>query len=67
MFPQDVGISADKHALLIPPFMGRGRRIHPMPNSDSSVPCNLLFFPLISRSSCSFAAYDVFQAGLFLL
>lgn len=67
MFPQDVGISSDKHALIIPSFMRQGRRTHPMPNSDSSVPCNLLFFQFIGRSSCSFAAYDVFQAGFFLL
>jgi len=41
VFPQNVGISYNKHALIIPPLMGQGRRIHPMPNSDSSVPCNL--------------------------
>ncbi|TKY51433.1 Cellulose synthase A catalytic subunit 6 of UDP-forming [Spatholobus suberectus] len=33
----DVGISADKHALMIPPFMPRGKRVHPMPFPDSSV------------------------------
>ncbi|MED6189739.1 Cellulose synthase A catalytic subunit 2 [UDP-forming], partial [Stylosanthes scabra] len=35
---EDVGISADKHALIIPPFMPRGKRVHPMPFPDSSVP-----------------------------
>nr|AFD33697.1 cellulose synthase A [Eucalyptus camaldulensis] len=35
---ENVGISFNKHALIIPPLMGQGRRIHPMPNSDSSVP-----------------------------
>ncbi|KAG8660641.1 cellulose synthase A catalytic subunit 2 [UDP-forming] isoform X1 [Manihot esculenta] len=30
---EDVGISCDKHALIIPPF--RGKRIHPMPYFDS--------------------------------
>ncbi|XP_061356816.1 cellulose synthase A catalytic subunit 2 [UDP-forming]-like [Gastrolobium bilobum] len=35
---EDVGISADKHALIIPPFMARGKRVHPMPFPDSSVP-----------------------------
>ncbi|KAG4984077.1 hypothetical protein AAZX31_10G211800 [Glycine max] len=34
---EDVGISADKHALIIPPFMHHGKRVHPMP-PDSSVP-----------------------------
>ncbi|WKA10935.1 hypothetical protein VitviT2T_028478 [Vitis vinifera] len=33
----DVGISSDKHALIIPPFMGRGKRVHPMPFPDSSM------------------------------
>ncbi|QCD94531.1 cellulose synthase A catalytic subunit 2 [UDP-forming]-like [Vigna unguiculata] len=35
---EDVGISADKHALILPPFMARGKRIYPMPFPDSSVP-----------------------------
>jgi cellulose synthase A len=34
---KDAGISSDKHALIIPPFMSRGNRVHPMPISDSSV------------------------------
>ncbi|GFY96461.1 cellulose synthase A2 [Actinidia rufa] len=34
---EDVGISSDKHALIIPPFMGRGKRVHPMPFTDSSM------------------------------
>nr|AFZ78560.1 cellulose synthase [Populus tomentosa] len=33
---EDVGISSDKHALIVPPF--HGKRIHPMPFSDSSMP-----------------------------
>ncbi|KAJ6954047.1 cellulose synthase A catalytic subunit 2 [Populus alba x Populus x berolinensis] len=33
---EDVGISSDKHALIVPPF--NGKRIHPMPFSDSSMP-----------------------------
>jgi cellulose synthase A len=37
---QDVGISSDKHALIVPPF--HGKRIHPMPFSDSSIPCKFL-------------------------
>ena len=36
---KDVGISSDKHALIIPPFMGRGKRVHPMPFPDSSMSC----------------------------
>ncbi|XP_027357642.1 cellulose synthase A catalytic subunit 2 [UDP-forming]-like isoform X3 [Abrus precatorius] len=35
---EDVGIAADKHALIVPPFMARGKRVHPMPFPDSSVP-----------------------------
>ncbi|XP_044475290.1 cellulose synthase A catalytic subunit 2 [UDP-forming]-like isoform X2 [Mangifera indica] len=34
---EDVGISSDKHALIIPPFMGRGARVHPMAFPDSSM------------------------------
>ncbi|MED6170226.1 hypothetical protein PIB30_028853 [Stylosanthes scabra] len=35
---EDVGISAEKLALIVPPFMSRGKRVHPMPFLDSSVP-----------------------------
>ncbi|XP_039026220.1 cellulose synthase A catalytic subunit 2 [UDP-forming]-like isoform X2 [Hibiscus syriacus] len=31
-------ISADHHALIVPPFMGHGNRVHQMPYSDPSVP-----------------------------
>ncbi|KAA8517064.1 hypothetical protein F0562_017118 [Nyssa sinensis] len=34
---EDAGISADKHALIIPPFMSRAKRVHPMPFTDSSM------------------------------
>ncbi|KAL0351614.1 UNVERIFIED_CONTAM: Cellulose synthase A catalytic subunit [UDP-forming] [Sesamum calycinum] len=34
---EDDTISADKHALIIPPFMGRGKRVHPVPYTDSSM------------------------------
>ncbi|OVA00248.1 zinc finger protein [Macleaya cordata] len=34
---EDAVISSDHHALIIPPFMGRGNRIHPMPFPDSSL------------------------------
>lgn len=34
---EDGGISSDKHALIVPPFMSRGKRVHPMPISDSSI------------------------------
>ncbi|KAJ0025251.1 hypothetical protein Pint_07906 [Pistacia integerrima] len=34
---EDVGISSDKHALIIPPFMGHGKRVHPMAFPDSSM------------------------------
>ncbi|KAJ0749999.1 putative cellulose synthase (UDP-forming) chromatin regulator PHD family [Helianthus annuus] len=33
---EDDGISADKHALIIPPFMNRAKRVHPMPFSDTA-------------------------------
>ncbi|XP_043722585.1 cellulose synthase A catalytic subunit 2 [UDP-forming]-like [Telopea speciosissima] len=32
---EDAGISSDQHALIIPPFMGSGKRVHPMAFSDS--------------------------------
>lgn len=38
-FVKDVGISSDKHALIVPPFMGRGNRVHPMSIPDSSPLC----------------------------
>ncbi|XP_060198619.1 cellulose synthase A catalytic subunit 2 [UDP-forming]-like [Lycium barbarum] len=34
---EDDTISADQHALIIPPFMGRGKKVHPVPYSDSSM------------------------------
>ncbi|XP_058089001.1 cellulose synthase A catalytic subunit 2 [UDP-forming]-like isoform X2 [Magnolia sinica] len=34
---EDCGISSDHRALIIPPFLGRGKRIHPIPFPDSSV------------------------------
>ncbi|MBA0720987.1 hypothetical protein Golax_008575 [Gossypium laxum] len=34
---EDVGISPDKHALIVPPFMSRGKRVHPMPMPDPSM------------------------------
>ncbi|PRQ24667.1 putative hexosyltransferase chromatin regulator PHD family [Rosa chinensis] len=34
---EDVGIASDKHALIIPPFMSRGKRVHPMPSADASM------------------------------
>ncbi|MBA0692005.1 hypothetical protein Goari_009599, partial [Gossypium aridum] len=38
---EDVGISPDKHALIVPPFMSRGKRVHPMPMPDPSMTCEL--------------------------
>ncbi|GAA0139688.1 DNA-binding transcription factor [Lithospermum erythrorhizon] len=32
---EDDTISADKHALIIPPYISRGKRVHPMPYTDS--------------------------------
>ncbi|CAA0812495.1 Cellulose synthase A catalytic subunit 6 [Striga hermonthica] len=34
---EDDTISTDKHALIIPPFAGRGKRVHPVPYTDSSM------------------------------
>ncbi|KAG9149613.1 hypothetical protein Leryth_024170 [Lithospermum erythrorhizon] len=34
---EDDTISADKHALIIPPYVARGKRVHPMPYTDSSM------------------------------
>lgn len=34
---EDVGISSDQHALIVPPYMGRDKRIHPMPFPESSM------------------------------
>ncbi|XP_062097171.1 cellulose synthase A catalytic subunit 6 [UDP-forming] [Humulus lupulus] len=35
---EDSEISSGRHALIVPPFMGHGNRVHPMPYSDSSTP-----------------------------
>ncbi|KAF4371645.1 hypothetical protein CsatB_023614 [Cannabis sativa] len=35
---EDSEISSDRHALIVPPFMGHGNRVHPMPYTDSSTP-----------------------------
>lgn len=32
---KDAGISSDKHALIIPPFISRGKKVHPAPFTDS--------------------------------
>ncbi|KAF2284326.1 hypothetical protein GH714_020513 [Hevea brasiliensis] len=35
---EDAEISSDRHALIVPPYMGHGNRVHPMPYSDPSIP-----------------------------
>ncbi|WCJ31693.1 Cellulose synthase family protein [Euphorbia peplus] len=35
---EDNDISSDRHALIVPPFMGHGNRVHPVPYSDPSIP-----------------------------
>ncbi|PHU06079.1 Cellulose synthase A catalytic subunit 2 [UDP-forming] [Capsicum chinense] len=35
---EEDGISADKHALIVPPFMSRGKRVHPVSDSSMSLP-----------------------------
>ncbi|KAF8404446.1 hypothetical protein HHK36_009331 [Tetracentron sinense] len=34
---EDAEIASYQHALIVPPFLGRGKRIHPMPFPDSSM------------------------------
>jgi len=60
---KDIGISADKHALIIPPFMSRGKRVHPMPFPDSSVPGKLFLFCfglLVYNGLCHVPYYNLF-------
>ncbi|KAF2293151.1 hypothetical protein GH714_038021 [Hevea brasiliensis] len=35
---KDAEISSDQHALIVPPYMVHGNRVHPMPYSDPSIP-----------------------------
>ncbi|GAY60250.1 hypothetical protein CUMW_200500 [Citrus unshiu] len=35
---EDDDISSDRHALIVPPYMGHGNRVHPMPFTDPSTP-----------------------------
>ena len=59
---KDAGISSDKHALIIPPFMSRGKRVHPMPISDSSMSCKLV--DLNSFDICELCAMlDVYSCS----
>ncbi|KMT19568.1 hypothetical protein BVRB_1g011870 [Beta vulgaris subsp. vulgaris] len=34
---EDAGISPDRHALMIPPFITRGKKVHPVPFPDSAM------------------------------
>ncbi|XP_021737744.1 cellulose synthase A catalytic subunit 6 [UDP-forming]-like [Chenopodium quinoa] len=34
---EDPGISPDRHALIVPPFMSRGKKVHPVPFPDSAM------------------------------
>ncbi|KAE9601305.1 putative hexosyltransferase chromatin regulator PHD family [Lupinus albus] len=36
---EDPDISSDRHALIVPPYMNNGSRVHPMPYPDPSIPC----------------------------
>lgn len=54
VFPfQDSEISSDRHALIVPPFMGHGNRVHPMPYPDSSTPRKSFFF------GCTFSYFKI--------
>ncbi|KAF7840058.1 cellulose synthase A catalytic subunit 6 [UDP-forming]-like isoform X1 [Senna tora] len=35
---EDSDIFSDRHALIVPPYMNNGNRVHPMPYTDPSVP-----------------------------
>ncbi|KAK4256759.1 hypothetical protein QN277_006443 [Acacia crassicarpa] len=35
---EDSEISSDRHALIVPPYMNHGNRVHPMPYNDPSIP-----------------------------
>ncbi|KAK7247526.1 hypothetical protein RIF29_42410 [Crotalaria pallida] len=35
---EDPDISSDRHALIVPPYMNNGSRVHPMPYPDPSIP-----------------------------
>lgn len=35
---EDPEISSDRHALIVPPYMNHGNRVHPMPYTDPSIP-----------------------------
>ncbi|KAF7834193.1 cellulose synthase A catalytic subunit 6 [UDP-forming] [Senna tora] len=35
---EDSEISSDRHALIVPPYINNGNRVHPMPYTDPSVP-----------------------------
>ncbi|PNY10849.1 cellulose synthase A catalytic subunit 6 [Trifolium pratense] len=35
---EDPEISSDRHALIVPPYMNHGNRVHPMPYTDPSTP-----------------------------
>ncbi|KAL5096132.1 hypothetical protein RYX36_000459, partial [Vicia faba] len=39
---EDPEISSDRHALIVPPYMNHGNRVHPMPYNDPSISRNEL-------------------------
>ncbi|KVI07256.1 Cellulose synthase, partial [Cynara cardunculus var. scolymus] len=54
---EDDGISADKHALIIPPFMNRSKRIHPMPFSDTASSVSLPPRPMDPKKDLAVYGY----------
>ncbi|KAI3750608.1 hypothetical protein L2E82_21291 [Cichorium intybus] len=54
---EDDGISADKHALIIPPFMNRAKRIHPMPFSDTASSISLPPRPMDPKKDLAVYGY----------
>ncbi|KAL8215602.1 hypothetical protein R6Q57_022439 [Mikania cordata] len=54
---EDDGISADKHALIIPPFMNRAKRVHPMPFSDTASSVSLPPRPMDPKKDLAVYGY----------
>ncbi|XP_076894277.1 cellulose synthase A catalytic subunit 2 [UDP-forming]-like [Bidens hawaiensis] len=54
---EDDGISADKHALIIPPFMNRAKRVHPMPFSDTASSISLPPRPMDPKKDLAVYGY----------
>ncbi|KAF5766609.1 putative cellulose synthase (UDP-forming) [Helianthus annuus] len=54
---EDDGISADKHALIIPPFMNRAKHDHPMSVSDTTSSVSLPPRPMDPKKDLAVYGY----------